>query len=400
MPDPGIRFSSRLDWSEETNPLTSLLEERRAAGLPLLDLTETNPTRAGLAYDAPGIMAALSSPAALLYEPSSRGLPAAREAVARYYAGRGKGGAAPSPDDIVLCSGTSESYTLLFKILGEPGDEILFPQPSYPLFEHLARLEALRPVPYPLVWREGRWRVDLDALADAAGPLARAVVAVSPNNPTGSYLQPEEVTALAVLCERKGLALIVDEVFHDYPAPGAERPRGDPLAQARALTFVLNGLSKVCALPQLKLAWVIVAGPEAPRREALGRLEFAADTYLSVGTPVQHAAGALLAGRHAIQAQIRERLERNDRVLADACARAPGLALRPREGGWYGVLELPLGLADDEAALALLRDRGVLLHPGFFYDFEEEGLAVVSLLTEPGVFERGVRELTDWLASR
>ncbi len=281
-----IRFSSRIPWSGTPNPLTAALAARREAGLPVLDLTETNPTRAGFAYDEGGILAALADPGGLRYDPDPRGLPAAREAVAAYYRGHRR---TVDPARVVLTAGTSEAYGFLFKLLGDPGDEILVPAPSYPLFEYLVRLEGLRPVPYRLLHLPGHgWRMDREGLERAMTPRTRAVVAVSPNNPTGTLLHPEDRAAVAALCASRGAALVVDEVFLDYPAPGAAPESA--VDETAVLTFVLSGFSKVLALPQVKLSWIVVAGPPREADEARARLEFVADTYLGVGTPVQRAA--------------------------------------------------------------------------------------------------------------
>ncbi len=393
-PSPPHRFSSRLPWPLDPSPLARALEKRRASGAPVLDLTETNPTRTGLDIDAAEILPALADPASLVYEPDPRGMAAARRAVAAYYAGHGS---AVDPDSIFLTAGTSESYALLFKLLADPGDEVLVPRPCYPLFEHLTALENLRARSYPLRLDGAGWKVDAEALAAAAGPRTRAVIAVHPNNPTGSFLRAGDRGRLTSLCAERGAALIVDEVFLDYPAPGFEDAASSLAGEAEALTFVLSGLSKVAALPQLKLGWILVSGPAALASEAAARLEFLTDAYLSVNTPVQLAAGRILAGADRTRARIRDRLARNGASLADACSSVPALRALPREGGWYGVIALPADRDEDETVRDLLDRAGVWVHPGYFYDFEDPAL-VVSLLLEPENFRAGMARLAGALA--
>ena len=288
-------FSTRVPHDSEKNPLMAEVEARRARGERVLDLTETNPTRVGFRYETEAILAAWARPEALLYEPSPRGLPAARAAVAAYYRDHGR---EVDPDTVFLTASTSEAYAFVFKLLADPGDEILVPQPSYPLFEHLTALEGLVPVPYRLAFTptEG-WSLDRASVRAAMGPRTRAIVAVSPNNPTGSYLAPEESAFLSETCAARGAGLIVDEVFLDYPREGRAGSPEAPRETSDALTFTLSGLSKVVALPQVKLGWIVVSGPGPIAAEACERLDLVTDTYLSVGTAVQHAAPELLARR-------------------------------------------------------------------------------------------------------
>ena len=382
-------FAARTDWDLTPTRLAAALAARRAAGRPILDLTESNPTRCGLTFDADALLGALAHPEGLRYDPAPLGLPRARAAVADYYAAKG---VALAPDRICLTASTSEAYGFLFRLLADPGDEVLVPSPSYPLFDFLAGLNDVRLVPYPLVY-EGRWRIALDAVRGAAGPRARALVVVHPNNPTGSFLRPDERDALVGLCRDRGLALIPDEVFADY----AFEPAGDRVATlagtAGAPTFVLSGVSKVVALPQLKLAWIAASGPQDLARAALARLEVIADTYLSVGTPVQRALPALLAGRAEIQGRVLARLRANRKALGDwLAARGPVEALQA-EGGWYAVLRLR-GVRDEEAwAVDLLEKDGVVVHPGYLFDFAEAGHMVVSLLPAKDVFAEGIGRL-------
>ncbi len=382
-------FAARTDWDLAPTRLGAAQAARRAAGLPVLDLTESNPTRCGLTFEADALLSALAHPASLRYDPVPLGVPGARAAVADYYAAKG---AALYPDRVCLTASTSEAYGFLFRLLADPGDEVLVPRPSYPLFDFLAGTNDVRLVPYPLEY-DGRWRIGLDALRAAAGPRARALVVVNPNNPTGSFLNPDERDALVDLCRDRGLALIADEVFADY----AFEPAGDRVATlagtAGALTFVLSGLSKVVALPQLKLGWIAASGPEDLARAALARLEVIADTYLSVGTPVQRALPALLAGRAEIQGRILARLRANLKALRDRIGGWGRVEALQGEGGWYTILRLP-GVKHDEAwAVDLLQKEGVLVHPGYLFDFPEAGHVVASLLPTEDIFGAGISRL-------
>lgn len=378
-------FSARTRWELSANRLNAALEAKRRAGVPVLDLTESNPTRAGLA-GPPDLLASLSDPASLLYEPVPFGLRRAREAVAADHARRGL---AADPDRILLTASTSEAYAFLFKLLCDPGDEVLVPRPGYPLFEYLANLESVRVSPYAFE-HDGRWHLSASALAEAVTPRTRAIVVVNPNNPTGAFLKQDELRALEILCAQHGMAIISDEVFADYAFADDPQRAGSVARDGPALAFALGGLSKSCALPQLKLAWCAVSGPEALRREAWSRLEIVADTYLSVSTPVQHAAPALLARREELQAPVRARIVAN---LAGLRARlaggSPATLLEP-EGGWYAVLRVPATMPEEEIVLRLLDDHDVLVHPGYFFDFPREAYLVLSLLPEPAVFQEGI----------
>jgi aspartate/methionine/tyrosine aminotransferase len=382
-------FASRTDWDLGPSQLAEGLAARRAAGLPVLDLTESNPTRCGLAPAGEGMLAALAHPEGLRYDPAPLGLPEARAAVAEYYAAKG---VALETDRICLTASTSEAYGYLLRLLADPGDEILVPQPSYPLLDFLAGLNDVRLVPYPLAY-DGRWRIETEALRGAAGPRARALVAIHPNNPTGSFLAPGERDALVDLCGARDMALVVDEVFGDY----ALAPEGEGAATlagtAGALTFVLSGLSKVAALPQMKLGWIAASGPGDLVRPAMGRLEVIADTYLSVGTPIQRALRDVLAGRAEIQGRILARLRANGKALEDRAGRGGAVEVLAAQGGWYVTLRLA-GVRDDEAwALDLLAEHGVLVHPGYLFGFAGGGHLVVSLLPPEEVFREGIRRL-------
>jgi alanine-synthesizing transaminase len=374
-------FSSRLSWDVSPNRLAQLIGEKRASGARILDLTESNPTGAGISYP-PGILDSLKSEEALRYAPSPRGLLSAREAVARYYAERGR---EVSPDRILLTASTSEAYAYLFKLLADPGDEILTPRPSYPLFEYLAALESVSVRQYPLRY-DGAWHMDFTELARAVSPRTRAVVAVNPNNPTGSFLTAEEWDRLQTFAHDRGIAILSDEVFSDYGFANVSRGRGED----RALTFTMSGLSKIAGLPQMKLGW-IVAGSDGAEA-AMERLELIADTYLSVATPVQVALPELLAHSDGVRAQIRARTWHNLDVLRSVVAGSPINVLNV-EGGWSATLQVPRIRSEQEWALMLLSERDVLVQPGYFFDFESEAHLVVSLLTSAAVFEEGIRRL-------
>lgn len=386
-----VRFAARTGWDLTENRLAAVLAEARAAGRPLCDLTESNPTRCGIVDNDP-LIALLGHPRGARYEPASLGHPDARAAVARYYEERGL---AVDPARVVLSASTSEAYGWILKLLAERGDEILVPEPSYPLFEFLACLEDVKLTPYPLVREEG-WRIDLGALERAVGPRTRAVVLVHPNNPTGSFARREEAEALEAIAAARGLSLVVDEVFGDYAHRTLPPDRLPSFAGRQgALTFVLSGLSKVVALPQVKLGWIAVSGPPEIAAAALSRLEVIADTYLSVSTPVQLALPELLAARTPIQAAILARVRRNLAALDEALAAAGGAARRlPVDGGWYAILEVPR-LHDEDAWVELLvREEGVIVHPGYFFEMPRDGFLVVSLLPEPGAFAEAARRLS------
>ncbi len=386
-------LNRRIPSDLTPNEITVLLERKRGAGARILDLTESNPTRVGLAGAGPAELRTLADARGAAYDPHPRGTLAAREAVARYYAERpGDHAAAVSPDDLVLVASTSEAYAHLFRLLCEPGDEILVPRPSYPLFEPLAALEDVRVERYRLAYHEG-WRLDLDSVEAALSPRTRALVAVQPNNPTGSCLPRADMAAVESLCAARGIAVISDEVFGDFPWPPKSDPLPTLLGDRPALTFVLSGLSKLCGMPQMKLAWIAAAGPARPRGEALRGLEWIADLFLSVSTPVQLALPTLLEARYAFQAAVRRRLEANLARLRALAASGPAFRLLEAEGGWSAVLTTP-ARAEDFATEALAK-HDVLVHPGHFYDIAPEGSVVVSLLPEPRLFDEAISRITE-----
>jgi aspartate/methionine/tyrosine aminotransferase len=386
------RFSRRTGWDTGETAWAKLLRERRAAGLPILDLTASNPTRCGFEYDAGGILGALRSPAALDYDPHPKGLLQAREAVAGYYA---EHGAAVDPQHIFVTTSTSEAYSFLFRLLCDPGDEVMIAQPSYPLFDFLADLDDVRLVAYPLFYDYG-WHLDPAALRELITPQTRAIVVVHPNNPTGHYTKASERAVLEEICAEFGLALIVDEVFLDYPLGGVAEPSfsvgGHP-----GLTFVLSGLSKVAGLPQMKAAWIACSGPEPILAHALGRLEVIADTFLSMNAPVQCAMPDWLAGRGSIQEQIRARTRQNLKAL-DAVFPAGIKAGRlVAEAGWYAALRIPAVAKDEETVLQLLDRHGVAVHSGDSFGLGGSGWLVLSLISESGEFMNGINRIDDYI---
>jgi alanine-synthesizing transaminase len=382
-------FSHRTNWRLSPNAFTRAIAEERASGQQILDLTVSNPTEAGVRPDPEIVLAALSNPEAMHYDPQPRGLLGARQAVCRYYR-ESHEVFDLDPERLMLTTSTSEAYSYVFRLLCNAGDEILVPKPSYPLFEFLADLADVKLVPYPLLYDHG-WQIDFDSLYKAATPRTRAVILVHPNNPTGSYVSASEASALNIFCRDYGLALIVDEVFLDYAHDGA--PRSSFLTNADALTFTLSGVSKISALPQMKLAWVATSGPKEMVTEAGARLEIIADTYLSMNAPVQLAAPVLLDQRKQIQPVLLDRLRVN---LADIDSQLTGRPSCTRllvEGGWYVVVRVPVLGTDEELAIRLLRKASVSVHPGHFYDFPNEGHLVLSLITEPSDFREGVARM-------
>lgn len=386
-----MKFAQRTGWNLSLNLYSQAVERHRAGGHPLLDLTASNPTTVGFEYEPAKILAGLSTADALRYRPEARGLQAAREAVCSYYRERGE---AVTPEQLLLTTSTSEGYSFLFRLLCDPGDEVLIPTPSYPLFQFLADLQDVRLVPYPLFYDHG-WQIDLAALRECLSARTKAIIVVHPNNPTGSFVHGGEREQLNRICAGHGLALIVDEVFLDFAHAGFKGAGAQAsfAANREALTFTLSGLSKIAGLPQMKFAWVNASGPEEIRDQALARLEVIADTYLSMNAPVQLAASAMLESRHGFQCQLNARVAANlsdlDRQLAaqSLCSR---LVI---EAGWYAVLRVPALGPDEDLAIRLLEKEDVLVHPGHFYDFRREGHLVVSLITPEAEFREGISRL-------
>lgn len=379
-------FSNRVAHDLTRNPLAQAIETMRAKGRAFVDLTESNPTRAGLPY--PGdLLTPLAHPRALAYEPSPLGAIDAREAIAEDYA---RQHVRVPAERIVLTASTSEAYSILFKLLANAGDEVLVPRPGYPLFDHLTRLDLVVPRPYDLEYH-GRWSIDFASLARAFTPRARAVLVVSPNNPTGSFIARGELDRLASLCAERGVAVIADEVFADYELePGATSRAGRAAGRTDVLSFSLGGLSKSAGLPQAKLGWMAIGGPDRLVAAALERLEFVCDTYLSVSTMVQAAARALLERGALIRRAIAARVAANYGWLKQAVGAEPACGVLRSEGGWYAVLQLPSLEPEEELVVRLLTSGGVLAHPGYFFDFPRESYLIVSLLPPPATFAEGV----------
>jgi len=382
-------FAERTNWNLAANRLSEALARHRAGGKRLFDLTASNPTECGFEYDSEVILAALRNPAALRYEPNPKGLESARLAVTEYYSALD---ARVSADDIFLTTSTSEAYSYVFRLLCNPGDELLIPAPSYPLFSFLAEILDVKLVRYLLVYDHG-WQIDFHSLQNAVTPRTRGVIVVNPNNPTGHFVKPNELHALNDLCSTRSLAIIADEVFLDFGLSGAS-----PLTLAtnnQALTFVTSGLSKVAGLPQMKIAWLITNGPAALKRQAIEKLEIIADTFLSPNAPVQLATPTFLELRSGFQkqllARVRQNLKELDRQL-DAQRNCSRLQV---EGGWYVVLRVPATRSDEELALTLLESRDVYVHPGHFFDFPTDGYLVLSLITGEEQFAEGVRRILE-----
>ena len=377
-------ISSRLPRNLEPNAVARAVAAKRRSGTTVVDLTATNPTAAGFSY-AKELLAPLADARALEYEPQPLGLWSARAAVAADFRRRGS---VISADRVALTSSTSEAYALLFKLLCDAGDAVLVPHPSYPLFEHLTQLESVSAIPYLLEYH-GAWRIDIDSVAAAATDRVRAILIVSPNNPTGSFLHRDDLAQLSELAASKGWAIIGDEVFADYPldpAPDAV----NVLPGADVLTFSLGGLSKSAGLPQLKLGWIAVGGPPAKVDEALAAYEIIADTYLSVSTPVQAAAAELIEHGAAIRTEILGRVRRNLDSLRKLAADVPSIDVLRVEGGWSAVVQVPQLRGEEALVLELLERDNILVHPGYFFDFAREAYLVLSLLIDPAEFDLAI----------
>ena len=385
-------FSDRTNWPLTRNRFTLALDELRASGVPLLDLTASNPTQCGFHYDSDVILSAFQNPSALNYDPQPKGTLAARREVARYYLDDHQ--TTVDPESLFLTTSTSEAYSYAFRLLCNPGDELLLPKPSYPLFEFLAGLQDVRLVPYSLAYAHG-WFIDFHSLEKAITQRTRAILLVHPNNPTGSYVQPEELTRLNALCKKHNFDLIVDEVFLDFPFNSP--PRKTFVSNNEALTFTLSGLSKISALPQMKIAWLAVTGPDSQLRPALDRLEIIADTYLSLSAPAQAALPTLLAQRHSLRPQLLARIRENHDHLESQVRSHPACELLHAEAGWNATLRYAANsstpASDEDLAIQLLRHHQVLLHPGHFYDFPSHNHLVLSLITPPPAFREGLQKL-------
>jgi alanine-synthesizing transaminase len=387
-----IHFARRTKWDFNENGLTRACRELKASGIALDDMTKSNPTKCGFDYSSLGVESSFGAKENLDYSPDPWGLTRAREAVAKFYAGKGL--AAPV-DNIMLTSSTSEGYNYLFRLLCDPGDEILAPAPSYPLFQFLADVNDAKISPYKLVYNDG-WRIDRDALRLATNGKTRAIVLVNPNNPTGSYIREADYAFIREFAAKHGLAIICDEVFADYDLDILPDAKRTLVGQDGPLTFVLSGLSKILALPQMKLSWIVIQGGGKDAPTVRQRLEMIADTFLSVNAPVQNACPAWLEKCRTVQGPIVTRLRDNLRLLKETAAATPGLAALRSEGGWYGILAMD-GIIDEDAFIVnLAKERHVVAHPGYYYDFDDGEHAVFSLLTEPSVWARGLKAFAQY----
>ena len=387
-------FSQRTGWKLTPNKYTQALEEIRSSGKPLIDLTISNPTECGLAYDSKAILDAFQNTNALNYEPDAKGLLSARQEVARYYGEEHN--ITVDPNAVILTTSTSEAYSYIFRLLCNPQEEVLVPKPSYPLFDFLADLQDVELIPYSLHYAHG-WFIDFESLRRALTSKTRAILLVHPNNPTGSYVKSEEVQQLNALCRENNVALIVDEVFLDYSLE--IRPRRSFVGNHDALTFTLSGLSKTAALPQMKVAWMVTTGPNTQTQTALERLEVIADTYLSLSSSAQRAFPQLLAQRKTLQPQLLNRIRNNWTYLRSSLREILGCEPLDVEGGWYAVLRICQKVSDEDLSIELMQHAGVIVHPGHFYDFPNDGYLVVSLISQEQDFRNGIDKLLKHLAS-
>lgn len=402
----GKMFADRTNWNLTPNRLSEALAAHLAAGKGLRDLSASNPTEEGFERSAEAVLTALRNDASLTYAPDPKGLLPARQAVANYYKSRGD---EVSPDDIVLTTSTSEAYSFVFRTLCNPGDEILVPAPSYPLFGFLAEIHDVRLVQYRLIYDYG-WQIDFHAVDQAMTPRTRGIIVVNPNNPTGHYVKPDELATLNDICSKRGMALIADEVFLDF-SYGESTVRRDAVKNPRArvavagrkpqslatnspaLTFTMSGLSKISGLPQMKAAWLVTSGPAELKTSALERLEVIADTYLSMNSPIQLAIPEFLDQRHGFQKQIITRVRRNVAELDRQLTSKKSCTRLEIEGGWYALLRVPATRSDDDLAVDLLTSKGIYVHPGHFYDFQTDGYLIVSLIIQEREFAEGIRLL-------
>jgi alanine-synthesizing transaminase len=386
-------FAERTNWNLAGNRLSEALARHRAGGKRLCDLTASNPTECGFAYDSEAILAALRNPAVLRYEPDPKGLESTRRAVAKYYLARG---ATIPAQDILLTTSTSEAYSFIFRLLCNPGDELLIPAPSYPLFGFLADIQDVKLVRYPLVYDHG-WQMDLHSLQQALTARTRGVIVVNPNNPTGHFVKANELAKLSELCAAREMALIADEVFLDFSL-GSGKPVSFA-GNSNSLTFTTSGLSKIAGLPQMKMAWLIASGPPTLKKQAIEKLEVIADTFLSPNAPVQLATSKFLEQRGGFREQLLARVRQNLAELDRQLARQRNCSRLEVEGGWYAVLRVPATQSDEELALALLEAKNVYVHPGHFFDFATDGYLVLSLIAAEDDFAEGVRRIVDMAAT-
>jgi alanine-synthesizing transaminase len=380
-------FAGRTNWNLNSNRLSEALARHRAAGKPLLDLTASNPTECGFDYDRQAILRALSNPESLSYDPDPKGLLSARRAVAGYYSARE---ITVPAEDIILTTSTSEAYSFVFRVLCNPGDELLIPEPSYPLFSFLADIQDVKLVGYPLLYDHG-WQIDFHALQQAITEHTRGVIIVNPNNPTGHFCKSADIEKLNEICSLRQMAIIADEVFLDFNL--AENIPRSFAASTESLTFTMSGLSKISGLPQMKAAWLTTSGPGELKAQSRARLEVIADTFLSMNTPVQRAMPVFLELRHGFQKQVMARVRKNLAELDAQLSAQNSCARLEVEGGWYAIIRVPAIRSDEDLAIELLNARGVYIHPGHFFDFQSDGHLIVSLITLERDFNEGVKRL-------
>ncbi|PIU40584.1 MAG: pyridoxal phosphate-dependent aminotransferase [Candidatus Omnitrophica bacterium CG07_land_8_20_14_0_80_50_8] len=381
------QFSQRTDWPTATNLLIWRIEEKKRSGVPLIDLTESNPTHCGFGFFNRGWLEPFSDEKNLSYTPDPHGLLEARQAVSAYYAGKNIN---VLPEQVFLTASTSEAYDHILRLLCDPRDRVAIPSPGYPLFDCLAALADVDISRYLLLHDQDMWRISAEGIRAAFGERLKALVLVNPNNPTGNFVKPSELEVINERCRETGTAIISDEVFLDF---GFHAEGVQPLSLAQnheVLTFTLSGISKILALPQMKISWIVVSGPETLRRKAIERLEIIADAYLSVNTPSQHALGAWLGACGRVQREILERLAFNRAALFRRFQEDSRVQVLPCEGGWYAVLEIRSGRADEELAMELLENNNIIIHPGYFFDFEKGNFLVLSLLLQEKIFQKGI----------
>ncbi len=384
---PKKYFSDRTNWNLNINDLAQLIHEQKIKGLPILDLTESNPTKCGFEYPTELITKAITQSDNFIYEPSPKGQLHAREAIVSYYLLQG---ITLDTEQIFLTSSTSEAYSFIFRLLCNPGDSVAIPSPSYPLFGFLGDLNDIELQPYELRVDQN-WEIDFPSLEQLISTRTKAILLVNPNNPTGSYIQQEEMGKLTKLSQEKELALISDEVFFDYSFSSIQKT--SLASNDQTLSFSLNGLSKILGLPQMKLGWIIINGPDRLKKEAIERLEVIADTYLSVNTPIQNALPQILPLRNQIQEQIKNRVQTNFEFLKALLSTHSQTEILNIDGGWYTILKIE-GIEDEDAwTLQLLKEKGVLIHPGHFYNFSQSGYFVISLLTPAHTFQEGLKKV-------
>ena len=380
-------FAERTNWNLKSNHLSEALAQHRAANKLLLDLTVSNPTECGFLYDRGSILQALANPASLSYNPEPKGMLSAREGIAEYYSAHG---IAIPPENVILTTSTSEAYSFTFRILCSPGDQVLIPEPSYPLCSFLADIHDVKLVSYPLLY-DHAWQIDFHALQQAVTPRTRGIIVVNPNNPTGHFCKADEIQKLNEVCSSSRIAIIADEVFLDFHLETKRPPSF--AANNTSLTFTMSGLSKIAGLPQMKAAWLLTSGPEELKAPALSRLEVIADTFLSTNTPIQLAIPRFLELRHGFQNQLMARIRRNLAKLDAQLAAQSSCSRLEVEGGWYTVLRVPVTRPDEDLAVELLNTQGIYVHPGHFYDFPADGYLIVSLITPAESFDEGIRRL-------